>query len=1102
MYKKNIAIQCDWRRNLLFLIRGMKLTAMLLFLVCIQLQAKSYAQKVSLNVNRATLQDVFFAIQQQSGYDILYGAEILRQAKPVSIEVKEAPLRSVLNECLQGQGMTYRIQNKTISIRMLPQPTAQEVNISGVVTDSLGVALPSVTVREKNQQRGTITDDQGRFTLKVSNPQVTIEFSSVGYLPQEVPLNGQQSLTVQLQLNNALLSEVVVVGYGIQKKVNVTGAVSSVSGEDIAARPAGQTSAALQGMAPGVTVTQRSGKPGADGGNIRIRGIGTTGSAGPMVLIDGVEGSMDNIDPNLIESVSILKDAASSSIYGSRAANGVILVTTKRGAGDRISISYNDYFGWQDPTNMPKIVNALDHMLLTNEAYTNVGSSALYSDELIAAYQAQNGVNSDEYPNTDWQKETLTGSGFQQSHFLAVNGGTKKVKMLASFGYFDQKGLIESTSFKRYTIRNNIDVAFSDKLSAKVDLQYVNPITNAPATGVENIFQWMNGIAANQIGINSNGTWGVGWNGNNPISASQDGGFSTYKAPFGSINASLTYKPLSWLTAEANYAPRYATVNSKKFSKAIQSYLPDGTPSYLTPSISSLSHENRQDMYNNMRATLTASKTLNNHDFRLLLGASREDFKDEYITAYRDGYVLPDYPILHTGSAENQKNDGSAEEWALQSFFSRLNYNYKQRYLLEVNARYDGSSRFLKGNRYGFFPSVSAGWRFSEEPFMQGLKAIFNEAKLRLSWGRLGNQSIGTYPAVSALDLGYYTLGGGIVNTAALNNLSNPNITWESTEEKNIGLDLALFNGFGITADYYHRRTDDILLELDVPLIIGLQAPFQNAGIVENKGWELGLSYHSDAQREFKYNLNINLSDVHNKVVDMRGRRSTGLTVNNEGYPVGSLFGYVAEGYFQNQEEIDNHASQFGTLAPGDIKYKDQNNDGQITEADKVVIGSTVPRYTFSLNSAFAYKGFDLSLFLQGVGKVDGYLYGAGIQAFTTTGAVGGTIREDNKDRWTPENPDANYPRLAFGQNNNQQNTTFWMRNAAYLRLKNVQIGYTVPKQWLNTNKIQRLRIFVNGTNLFTADSFLDGYDVEAPVGAGNYYPQVKVYTFGLEATF
>src|SRR5690606_11098363 len=349
------------------------------------------------------------------------------------------------------------------------------------------------------------------------------------------------SYTVHLAPAEQDLDEVVVVGYGTQKKVNLTGAVSSVSGEDIATRPAGQTSAALQGLAPGVTVTQRSGQPGADGGNIRIRGVGTTGNANPMVLLDGVEGSMNNIDPNLIESVSLLKDAASASIYGAHAANGVILITTKRGAGDKVSISYNNYFGWQSPTNMPDIVNALDHMLLTNEAYTNVGSSPLYSEELVDAYRAQGNGSSDLYPNTDWQKESLTGSGFQQSHFLTVNGGTDKVKMLASFGYFDQNGLTLNSGFKRYTIRNNIDVTFSEKLSAKIDLQYVNPVITSPSAGIEDMFQWMNSIPANQSFQNSDGTWGLGWNGNNPVSAIRDGGTATNKTPFGSINASIIY---------------------------------------------------------------------------------------------------------------------------------------------------------------------------------------------------------------------------------------------------------------------------------------------------------------------------------------------------------------------------------------------------------------------------------------------------------------------------------------------------------------------------------------------------------------------------------
>ncbi|NQD69811.1 TonB-dependent receptor [Sphingobacterium shayense] len=985
------------------------------------------------------------------------------------------------------------------------------ISTTGKIITMDGKGLPGATVKFVNSQTDELvveisSGEDGVFQINTLSDKVVynVHVHHIGYLPESitdfvVSANKTNTILLRLKEDQSEIEEVVVVGYGTQKKTNLTGAVSAVSGKDMATRPVGQTTAALQGMAPGVTITQRSGKPGSDGGDIRIRGIGTIGSAGPLVLIDGIEGSINNIDPNLIESVSILKDAASSSIYGSRAANGVILVTTKRGEGEKISIAYNNYFGWQNPTNMPKIVNALDHILLTNEAYTNVGSSPLYSDELIERYRQQGSGSSDELPNTDWQKEALLGNGFQQSHFLTINGGTKNVKMLASFGYYDQNGLTLNSGFKRYTIRNNVDIKFSEKFSAKIDLQYVNPIVESPSAGVENLFQWMSSIPANQSFRNSDGSWGLGWNGNNPVSAAADGGVAMNKAPFGSINASIIYKPLDWLTAEVNYAPKYATQVNKNFREMVQSYHPDGTPSFAVPLRSALTQYNSQDFYNNMRATLNIDKSFTDHNFSLLLGASREDFRTDYIQGFRDIFVLPEFPVLDAGSALNQEATGSASDWALQSFFSRLNYNYKQKYLLEVNARYDGSSRFIKGNRYGFFPSMSAGWRFTEEDFFNEAKSWLNEGKIRFSWGQLGNQNIGTYPSVAALNLGSYTLGGEIINTAALNNLSNPNITWETTEEKNFGIDLTLFKNFNFTADYYYRKTSDILLQLNIPLILGLNSPYQNAGVVENKGWEVSLGYRSDFDKPFKYNLVFNLSDVRNKVLDMRGINQTGLTVNREGHSINSIFGYQTLGYFQNEDEIANHATQFGTLAPGDLKYQDQNGDGIINESDKIIIGSTIPRYTYSLNSSFSYKNIDLSFLIQGVGKADGYLYGAGIQPFTTTGAIGGTIREDNKDRWTPDNTNSLYPRLAFGQNNNQQVSQFWMKKASYLRLKNLQIGYNIP---LRNNTIKSLRVFANGSNLFSIDNFWEGYDVEAPIGVGNYYPQVKVYTFGVDVTF
>src|SRR5690606_37829254 len=537
--------------------------------------------------------------------------------------------------------LSYVIDDKTIFInarKTIPARTTREERmeakkadrlqrtVSGRVLDDKGAPLVGVTVTEKGTNNGTSTNNEGGFELVVTNNQGILVFSLLGYESIERPIGQQSEFNIALVPSVNDLDEVVVVGYGVQKKVNLTGAVSSVSGKDIQSRPVGQSSAALQGMAPGVTVTQRSGKPGSDGATIRIRGIGTLSNADPLVLIDGVEGSINNIDPNLIESVSILKDAASSSIYGSRAANGVVLVTTKRGTGDKVTLSYNNYFGWQSPTNMPKLVNALDHMLLTNEAYTNVGSSPLYPEDILEAYRKQGDGSSDEYPNTDWQKESLLGSGFQQSHFVTLNAGSNKVRNLASFGYYDQKGLLLNSGFKRYTLRNNLDIEISEKLAAKIDLQFVNPVINSSAQSIDDLFQWMNSIPANQSFRNSNGTWGLGWNGNNPVSAAADGGFATDKKPWGAVNASLIYKPFSWLTAEANYAPKYVNAMNKNFREMVQSYLPDGTKSFAVPQRSALTETRDQEYFNNMRATLTFNKSFTDHHLNWLVGASREDY--------------------------------------------------------------------------------------------------------------------------------------------------------------------------------------------------------------------------------------------------------------------------------------------------------------------------------------------------------------------------------------------------------------------------------------------------------------------------------------------
>ncbi|WP_460635219.1 SusC/RagA family TonB-linked outer membrane protein [Larkinella harenae] len=977
------------------------------------------------------------------------------------------------------------------------QPETVDLSISGTVTDESGAGLPGVSVVLKGTTRGTTSDGKGAYQLNVPDASAVLVFSFVGYLPQEVTVGNRTIVGVKLEADTKSLSEVVVVGYGTQKKVNLTGAVSSISSEDLVRRPVGQTSAALQGMMPGVTVTQRSGRPGGDGGSIRIRGVGTTGNSDPLVLIDNIEGSMNSIDPNLIESVSVLKDAASASIYGSRAANGVILITTKRAKANRISVNYNNYIGWQTPTNLPKMVNAIDHMLLTNEAYINVGRSPLYSDDLIQKYRTEGPANRDLYPDTDWQKEVLTGSGLQQSHFFSINGGSEKIRFLTSAGYLDQKGVIENSSFRRYTLRNNTDIQLSNKLSARADLQIVAATTLEPGRSSEEVFHWMNRIPANQIGINSNGTWGDGWNGDNPIAMSRDGGTRKNNSPYVMLNAALVYKPVESLTAEIAYSPKYALSINKNFNKAIQAYKPDGSLSFLAPARSSLTETTDRSLYTTLRATLTFDKAYGDHGVKVLGGFSREDFRNDNVTGYREGFLLPDYQVLNAGASDLQRASGGASEWALQSAFGRINYDYKQKYLLEANARYDGSSRFATGRKYGFFPSVSAGWRISQEAFMLPLSNTINELKLRASWGQLGNQLIGNYPFMSSLQFGPYSLGGQIVNVVALNTLANSEISWEKTEMTDIGLDMTLLSNLSITADYYYKRTSDILLTLDIPAIIGLGAPSQNAGIVDNKGWEFGINYKG-VVRDFRYDIGFNISDVKNKIIDLRGVNTVGLTANREGYPIGSLFGLQAEGLFQTVDEVAAHAQQFGVIKPGDIKYKDQNGDGIINGDDNVVLGSTIPRFTYGSTLNGYYKGFSLNIVLQGVGKTDGLLNEQGIMPFF----LGGTVQEQHKDHWTPETPNATFPRLAFSEANNEKNSSFWMRNAAYLRLKNIQIGYNLPMTLTKKAGINSVRVFANGQNLLTWDKFWDGYDVESPVGTGRIYPQVKMVSVGLDVNF
>lgn len=972
--------------------------------------------------------------------------------------------------------------------------------IIGSVKDDNGIPIIGATIINKSENITVRTNNNGEFEISAQRGNI-LSISNVGFTIQEITISDiNQFYNIVLRAEDTSLEEVVVVGYGSQKKINLTGAVSVVKGEDLARQPVGQTSAALQGAAPGLTVTQSSGQPGRDNGGLKIRGIGTLGNANPLVLIDGIEGNINNVNSNDIASISVLKDASSAAIYGSRAANGVILITTKRGSEGGFSVNYNNYGGWQTPTDMTEMANGLDHMVLMNEAYTNTGKSPVFTEQMIEDYIAGVSTDSDRYPNTDWKKLTMKNNGFMQQHYLNISGGSDRVRVASSIGVFDQKGIIENTSFRRYNFRLNSDMNISEKLSSSIDLAFAKSELVEPSSGTTTIFHYIRRIPANQAGLLSNGTYGEGWNGNNPLAMARDGGLNQENPLDLMFNMDLKYKPFEGFTAQLVYSPKFLLNNRSTFINSIQTYYADGSKAYLTPQRNSMTERFDQTWYNNIRAVFSYDKLISDtHQITVLGGYQQEDQNDNYLNAYREMFLLPEFREINAGGNENQQNGGTSSQWALRSVFGRINYAFLGKYLFEANARYDGSSRFAKENQYSFFPSLSAGWRITEESFMQPLKSVITEAKVRASWGKLGNQNIGLYPFSAFVTLGgsNYNFGNSIFTGAALNSMANSEIRWETSEVTDIGLDLTLWNNLNISADYYYRKTDGILLQLDIPKILGLAAPYQNAGIVENKGWDFTANYRNSIG-EFKYNLAVNLSDVRNKVLDMKGVLRTGLTVNHEGHPIGSLYGYEAIGYFQSVDEVTNSPNQFGTVAPGDIKYKDQNNDGVINQEDEIILGSPIPRYSYSANIGGAYKNFDFSLFLQGVGKADGYIYAQGIMPFYQ----GGTIQEQHKDRWTPTNPNAAFPRLAFNEANNIQNSSFWMKNASYLRLKNVSIGYTIPTLNIGNARVESIRIFATGQNIFTSTNFWKGFDPEGPISTGGWYPQMKVYSIGLNVKF
>ena len=1004
------------------------------------------------------------------------------------------------------------------------QTFAQEITVQGKVTDVTG-PLPGIAVRIEGTEKATSTDAQGKYVIKAAGNAVLV-FTSIGLKSQRVTIDNRKTIDITMVTEANSLDEIVVVGYGTQKKVNLTGAVTTVSGNDLVKRPVVNPTSMLQGTMPGVKVVQSSGEPGSEGVSIRIRGEGTFSGAGsdPLVLIDGVPGNLNDINPTNIDNISVLKDAASSAMYGSRAANGVVLVTTKQGSSGKLSIQYDGNVGIYKPTKLYDLItNSAQYMELYNEARINSGltqANLLYPQDQIDLYR--NSTDRIKYPNTDWQS-LLFKTAPTQNHNLTFNGGNDKTTYNVSLGYVDQNGIMRGFNYKKYSARVNLTSKINDHVKFGTNILLKSGTTLATSNGSKDMFLSAISQAPTYSPYLTDGS-----------------GNLTYKAydfeynnknPFGVLNNNLTHntndyaanvqgwvevqfnKDFSWYTKAAvnasfdKYKDFRAQVPEYNFrTNQLATVLDLGT---------GLTVQDQQTIYTNLFSYLNYNHTFDGHNLKAQVGYSMEQNHYQYLQGYRRDFNNPDLRELNAGSNSLQRADGTGNQWALMSFFGRLNYNYKERYLLEANVRYDGSSKFSTENRWGAFPSFSAGWRVTEEPFFKQLDLKWvDNFKVRGSWGRLGNQNIVidgygiNYPYQALLNLtGNYsfdneTLTSGVAQTS-LNNLL---IKWETTTMSNIGLDLTLFKNFNLTADWYKKRTSDILRRSQITAVVGLGAPVINDGVVDNTGYEVGLTYNNSIKdglfSGLSYSAGVNLDHNKNKLVKYGSREIGGTTINQNGYPWNSFYMLQVEGIFQSAAEVQNSPKQYNdNTLPGDLKYKDVNGDGKIDDNDRTIIPGAFPKLNYAFNLSASWKGFDVSAMLQGVSGVKYFVTGWGTIPFIQ----GTPPTTDWLDRWTPENPSTTTPRIYWGGNAPQKITrasTYFLQDGSYLRLKNVVLGYTIPNKVSKTFGVERLRIYFSGDNLFTSTKF-KGLDPERG-GSGDLvqYPQNKIYSFGVNVTF
>ncbi len=992
---------------------------------------------------------------------------------------------------------------------------AQAFTVQGKVVDDKGEPMIGVTVTGKGGKTLDVTDSEGRYTISLSSP-TKLKFSYVG--TETVTIDAKKGVNKDIVMHQSAtaLEDVVVVGFGSQKKINLTGSVQSISSKDILRANVSNGSAALQGIVPGLTAMQTSGQPGNDQAALRLRGLGSLNSStSPLILIDGVEGDFNRIDLNNIESISVLKDAASASIYGSRASNGVILVTTKRGAEGKPTVTFNGYVGINTPTTLPKPTSAIEYMQAVDAARQNAMQQPLYTD-IIEIYK-NGGVDQTNYYDTDWKKEVIKSSALVQNYSVGVSGGSEFLKIYASAGYYTQDGLIDNNKFSRTSLRLNTDMKVNKWMKLGVDASVRQATAKSPVLdSPTNIIGKALTMTPIMSGLNADGTYGYGINGTNPIAMVRCGCTSNSVAPEYIVKTSLTLTPFKGLTVFGSYTWKRNDSEVKAFAKPYDTYENGVFKGSFPTTGSSMSEQRTKTVRKQYDLTGTYDNTFGKNYLKVLLGFQSEELNYNYLIAGRKNYYYDGYEDLINGDATTQTNSSARNSWAMLSYLFRVNYSFDNRYLLEVNGRYDGTSRFIGSQRWGFFPSVSAGWRISQESFWESARDVMNNFKLRVSYGTLGNQSISSYYPYSAAigsspDYGYWfdkEFSSGVAQTV----LANPIITWEKSHQFDVGIDYAFLNNrLSGSFDYYVRNIDNMLQQFPVPLFVSMTSPWENAGSMRNNGWELSIAWQ-DRIGNVDYYIKGNISDVKNKVTNLYGNEyKSGTRLTTEGKPYGSWYGYVADGFFTSREEIEAspvYGGNKANVAPGDIKYKDISGpdgvpDGKIDSYDRTIIGNPAPRYEFGLTLGLQWKGIDFSAFFQGVGKKDVYYAGAGARALCGNY----TIYKYQLDYWTEENQNAKFPRLLEDPNASNPNnmiSSFWVKSGAYCRLKNLVVGYTIPSAITRKAQISKIRVYASVQNLFTIkDNFYKGFDPESSIGSGaSLYPLNKTFAFGLNVEF